>query len=64
MTAPAARLLHPGAWWLWALSLAYAAMRTTNPVLLVTIAAVAGLVVAARRPARSACCCGSGCWRS
>ena len=49
MTPPAARLLHPGAWWLWALSLAYAAMRTTNPVLLVTIAAVAGLVVAARR---------------
>jgi energy-coupling factor transport system permease protein len=43
------RLLHPGAWWLWALGLAFAAMHTTNPVLLVTIAAVAALVVAARR---------------
>jgi energy-coupling factor transport system permease protein len=49
VTPPAPRLLHPGAWWLWALSLAFAAMHTTNPVLLVTIAAVAGLVVAARR---------------
>lgn len=49
MTPPAARLVHPGAWWLWALGLAFAAMHTTNPVLLVTIAAVAGLVVAARR---------------
>jgi energy-coupling factor transport system permease protein len=49
MTPPVARLLHPGAWWLWALGLAFSAMRTTNPVLLVTIAAVAGLVVAARR---------------
>ncbi|MGH8960032.1 MAG: energy-coupling factor transporter transmembrane component T [Jatrophihabitantaceae bacterium] len=43
------RLLHPAAWWLWALCLAYAAMRTTNPLLLVEIAAVAGLVVSARR---------------
>jgi energy-coupling factor transport system permease protein len=46
---PAARLLHPGAWWLWALGLAFAAMRTTNPVLLLAIAAVAALVVAERR---------------
>lgn len=45
----APRLVHPGAWWLWALSLAFAAMRTTNILLLLTIAAVAALVVSARR---------------
>ena len=28
------RALHPGAWWLWALGLAAAASRTTNPLLL------------------------------
>jgi energy-coupling factor transport system permease protein len=44
------RSLHPAAWWLWALCLAIAAMRTTNPILLLLIAAVAGFVVAARRP--------------
>ncbi|WP_081895294.1 CbiQ family ECF transporter T component [Actinoalloteichus caeruleus] len=43
------RTLHPGAWWLWALGLATAASRTTNPLLLVLIIAVAGLVVARRR---------------
>lgn len=43
------RLLHSGAWWLWALGLATAASRTTNPVLLVLLVAVAGYVVAARR---------------
>lgn len=43
------RLLHPGAWWLWALCLAYAAMRTGNPLLLLEIGAVAGVVVSARR---------------
>lgn len=43
------RHLHPGAWWLWAVGLATAASRTTNPVLLLLIAAVAGYVVAARR---------------
>jgi energy-coupling factor transport system permease protein len=48
ITGPA-RLLHPGAWWIWAASLAYAAMRTTDPVLLVEIAAVSASVVAARR---------------
>ncbi|WP_052684386.1 energy-coupling factor transporter transmembrane component T [Lentzea aerocolonigenes] len=37
--------LHPGAWWLWALGLATAASRTTNPLLLGLILAVAGLVV-------------------
>lgn len=44
-----ARLLHPAAWWLWALGMAFAAMQTTNPVLLLAIAAVAALVVAERR---------------
>jgi energy-coupling factor transport system permease protein len=44
------RTLHPGAWWLWALGLATAASRTTNPLLLGSIVAVACLVVAARRP--------------
>ncbi|MDP9241350.1 MAG: energy-coupling factor transporter transmembrane protein EcfT [Actinomycetota bacterium] len=46
---PIPRHLHPGAWWLWAVGLATAASRTTNPVLLLLIAAVAGYVVAARR---------------
>ncbi len=44
------RSLHPGAWWLWALGLATAASRTTNPLLLLLIIGVACLVVAARRP--------------
>ena len=43
------RLIHPGAWWLWALGLAFAAMRTTNLILLLTIAAVAAYMVSARR---------------
>ncbi|MBU7599307.1 energy-coupling factor transporter transmembrane protein EcfT [Streptomyces sp. P38-E01] len=61
--APAARLLgslrapedsraaalHAGAWWLWALGLATAASRTTNPLLLALLVAVSGYVVAARR---------------
>jgi energy-coupling factor transport system permease protein len=41
--------LHAGAWWLWALGLATAASRTTNPLLLALVIAVAGYVVAARR---------------
>ncbi|MFI1012730.1 energy-coupling factor transporter transmembrane protein EcfT [Streptomyces sp. NPDC020965] len=41
--------MHPGAWWLWALGLAAAASRTTNPLLLGLLVAVAGYVVAARR---------------
>lgn len=41
--------LHPGAWWLWALALATAASRTTNPWLLLLILAVAGYVVVSRR---------------
>lgn len=43
------RALHPVAWWLWALGLAGAATRTTNPLLLLTIVGVAAVVVAARR---------------
>ncbi|GAB2746897.1 CbiQ family ECF transporter T component [Nocardioides pakistanensis] len=42
-------MLHPGAWWLWALGLAAAASRTRNPVPLLLILAVTGFVVAARR---------------
>jgi energy-coupling factor transport system permease protein len=45
------RMLHPGAWWLWAVALAVAASRTTNPLLLAAMVAVTGYVVAARRPA-------------
>lgn len=43
------RALHPVAWWVWALGLGVAASRTTNPLLLLLIVAVAGYVVAARR---------------
>jgi energy-coupling factor transport system permease protein len=43
------RHLHPVAWWLWALGLATAASRTTNPLLLAEIVVVAGVVVANRR---------------
>ncbi|MEP7035225.1 MAG: energy-coupling factor transporter transmembrane component T [Dermatophilaceae bacterium] len=43
------RGLHPGAWWLWAISLAVAASRTTNPILLALILAVTSVVVVARR---------------
>jgi energy-coupling factor transport system permease protein len=43
------RPLHPGAWWLWALGMATAASRTTNPLLLAVLVAVAGFVVASRR---------------
>ncbi|MFC5179237.1 energy-coupling factor transporter transmembrane component T [Nocardioides taihuensis] len=48
----AARLprdLHPVAWWVWALGLAAAASLTTNPLVLLTVVAVAALVVSARR---------------
>jgi energy-coupling factor transport system permease protein len=43
------RGLHPVAWWIWALALAVAASRTTNPLLLLLILAVLGVVVALRR---------------
>ena len=44
------RWLHPGAWWIWALGLATAASRTTNPLLLALLVAVAGWVVSQRKP--------------
>jgi energy-coupling factor transport system permease protein len=43
------RVLHPGAWWIWALGMATAASRTTNPLLLCLIIAVLAFVVSARR---------------
>jgi energy-coupling factor transport system permease protein len=43
------RALHPVAWWLWAIALATAASRTSNPLLVLLIFAVLGFVVAMRR---------------
>ena len=43
------RDLHPLAWWVWALGLAAAASRTTNPLLLGLVIGVACLVVVLRR---------------
>jgi len=43
------RNLHPGAWWLWAVALATAASRTTNPLLLALVVGVVWFVVDARR---------------
>jgi energy-coupling factor transport system permease protein len=43
------RELHPVAWWVWALGLATAASLTTNPLVLLTLAGVATVVVLARR---------------
>ncbi len=43
------RWLHPGAWWVWALGLVTVASRTTNPLLLALVIAVAGWVVSQRR---------------
>ncbi|MFJ5834865.1 energy-coupling factor transporter transmembrane component T [Streptomyces sp. NPDC093089] len=47
--ASRANAVHAGAWWLWALGLAVAASRTTNPLVLGLLVGVAGYVVAARR---------------
>ena len=44
------RPLHPVAWWAWALALAVATSRTTNPLLGALVIAVAAVVVARRRP--------------
>jgi energy-coupling factor transport system permease protein len=44
-----ARQLHPVAWWAWAIGLATAVSRTSNPLLLLLMLAAAGLVVAMRR---------------
>lgn len=46
---PLPRTIHPASWWLWALALAVAASRTTNPLLLAMLLGVTGLVVARRR---------------
>jgi energy-coupling factor transport system permease protein len=43
------RTLHPVAWWVWALGLATASSRTTNPILLLLVLAVLAFVVANRR---------------
>lgn len=43
------RLLHPGAWWAWAIGVAFAASRTTNPLLLVLLTVAVAFVVGARR---------------
>ncbi|MET9253949.1 energy-coupling factor transporter transmembrane component T [Streptomyces sp. NPDC003717] len=43
------RILHPVAWWIWALSLATAVSRTNNPLLLFLVLAVLGYVVTVRR---------------
>lgn len=43
------RDLHPAAWWVWALGMALAAGRTTNPWLLLTIILVVSYTVVARR---------------
>jgi energy-coupling factor transport system permease protein len=43
------RALHPVAWWVWAIALATAASRTSNPLLLLLVFAVLGLVVIMRR---------------
>lgn len=43
------RALHPLAWWFWALCLAVAADRTSNPLLLLLILAVLGFVLVRRR---------------
>ncbi|WP_424216386.1 energy-coupling factor transporter transmembrane component T (plasmid) [Streptomyces sp. BI20] len=43
------RVLHPVAWWLWALALATAVSRTNNPLLLLLVLAVLGFVITLRR---------------
>jgi energy-coupling factor transport system permease protein len=43
------RALHPAAWWIWAIGLATAASRTTNPILLILVLAVLAFVVTNRR---------------
>ena len=41
--------MHPGAWWAWALGMAVAASRTTNPLLLGLVLVVVANVVVLRR---------------
>ena len=49
LPTPLPRLLHPAAWWVWAVGLSIAASRTTNPLLLALIVGVAAWVVVERR---------------
>ncbi|MFF9085179.1 CbiQ family ECF transporter T component [Streptomyces sp. NPDC014991] len=42
-------VLHPGAWWAWALGVGVAAGRTTNPLLLGLLITASGYVVATHR---------------
>lgn len=49
MPSSAPRVLHPGAWWLWAIGLAVAVSRTTNPLVLLLAISAVTLVVLARR---------------
>lgn len=46
---PAGRALHPWAWWAWAIGVAVAASLSTNPLFLITLAAVVVAVVLLRR---------------
>nr|WP_257585685.1 MULTISPECIES: energy-coupling factor transporter transmembrane protein EcfT [unclassified Streptomyces] len=48
---PGGATVHPGAWWLWAISLGTAATRTTNPLLLALLIAASAYVVATHRSA-------------
>jgi len=47
------RAVHPGAWWAWALALGTIATRTTNPLVLLLLIAVAAFTVSARRSPHS-----------
>ncbi|GGU77372.1 cobalt ABC transporter permease [Streptomyces filipinensis] len=47
-------VVHPGAWWLWSLSLGTAATRTTNPLLLALLISASAYVVATHRGATPA----------
>lgn len=46
---PAGRALHPWAWWAWAIGVAVVASLSTNPLFLITLAAVVVAVVLLRR---------------
>lgn len=49
MPSSTPRVLHPGAWWLWAIGLAVAVSQTTNPIVLLLALSAVTLVVMARR---------------
>ena len=48
-TARVPRMLHPVAWWVWAIGCGVAVSLTDNPLLLALVLAMVGFVVAARR---------------